>query len=240
MYESTLIITKQEHKDSCVKTINDSKFAKKLNSCLLALDEYLEACKDYPILFAKDSNGIWFASALLGIKDGDNLFVDESGMWEARRYIPAFVRRYPFIFASLENKELALALDDKCLEPKNESNSNRALFNEDGELSKFASDTLGFMNSYQLGLERSKAFIEDLDFWELLEEKSLSLTLNDSGENFVINGFFTINEEKFNLLSEKKKESICKKGAIPFITAHLISLSNFSKFQAISTKEGLV
>lgn len=231
MYEKVAVINYNEHKDMSVKPINDVSFAKGFNACLIGLDEYFEAAKDYAILFSKDANNNWFAQALLGIKEKENLFITKEGFWEQRRYILAFVRRYPFIFASLENNTLALAIDESYLEQSTEANKDKALFKSETELSDYANGVLEFMNHYQAGLERSRAFITDLDSLGLLEQKSASFVKADTNESFGVDGFFTINEEKLNHLSENKRQELCKKGMIPFITAHLMSLSNINKLQ---------
>ena len=229
MYEKVAVINYQEHKDMASKAISDVSFAKSFNACLIGLDEYFEAAKDYALLFSKDVNGNWFAQALLGIKEGENLFITKEGFWEQKRYIPAFIRRYPFIFATLENSTLAFAIDESYLEPTNKTNSERTLFKTETELSDYAKGVMDFMNNYQAGLERSRALITDLENLGLLEEKSASFVSSDTKESFGLNGFFTINEEKLNHLSENKRLELCKKGMIPFITAHLMSLSNINK-----------
>jgi len=87
---------------------------------------------------------------------------------------------------------------------------------------------LDFLVRFQGELQASSAFIKELETWELLVEKSANV-VDDEGKSHTINGFFTINEEKMAHLSEKKKLDIYKKGATPFMTAHLISLSNIRR-----------
>ena len=50
--------------------------------------------------------------AYLGLRDTENLFVDEKGGWEEAAYIPAYIRRYPFIFSEIPGSEqLTLCVD---------------------------------------------------------------------------------------------------------------------------------
>ncbi len=46
-------------------------------------------------------------AVLLGIRDQENLYVDDNGAWNAK-YIPAFVRRYPFVFSSQDKNTFNL------------------------------------------------------------------------------------------------------------------------------------
>ncbi len=226
MYKSIELINSIEHKNGAVKDVTDYSFSKELSNCLVTVSEFFEACKDYPILFAKDSKNEWFASVMLGLKEKDNLSIDEKGNWKSGKYIPAFIRRYPFVFVSDKDK-LALAYDSTYKTTK-EANPTKAFFDENGNNSEFLNGTLRFLTNFQADALSTAKFVSELEKLELLEQKSATIkTL--SNETITINGFFVLNEDKLKNLNEKKKSDLCKRGAIPLITAHLISLSNIRK-----------
>ncbi|MGE4456153.1 MAG: SapC family protein [Arcobacteraceae bacterium] len=226
MYKSIELINSIEHKNGAVKDVTDYSFSKELSNCLVTVSEFFEACKDYPILFAKDAKNEWFASVMLGLKDKDNLSVEENGSWKSGKYIPAFIRRYPFVFVSDKDK-LALAYDSTYKATK-EANPTKAFFDENGNNSEFLNATLRFLTNFQADALSTAKFVSELEKLELLEQKSASIK-TPSNETITINGFFVVNEDKLKNLSEKKKSDLCKRGAIPLITAHLISLSNIRK-----------
>lgn len=227
MYKSIDIINKVEHKNKAIKVVENFSYAKEQRDVPVTLVEFYEACKNYPIVFVKDKNNSWFASIMLGIKENENLFVDEKGNWEKFNYVPAFVRRYPFIFLNQEkNEELILGVE-KAYICEEKDNKQRKLFEKESN-SEFLNGVLNFLNQFQNDAKTTSNFIKQLEEWELLEEKTATLVLADK-KQFNINGFYVVNEEKLKHLSKKRKEELCEKDMIPLITAHLISLSNIQK-----------
>lgn len=226
MYKKLEAINKNEHKNKGVEEIKDFAYSKKLINAPIAISEFFEACKNYLIFFAKDKDKKWFASILLGYKEGENIFVDEKGVWKELHYIPAFVRSYPFLLVNQESKkELILAVDSEHLSEKKDV---KKLFNEKGENSEFLNSVLTFLNQFHADSLSTAKFIEQLDNLELLEEKSVTITKNKD-EKYNLNGFFIVNEQKLKDLNEDKKKEICLENLYPLITAHLISLSNIQK-----------
>ena len=232
MYKNLEILNKITHKENSVKEIKDFSFAKNLINAPITVTEFFEACKNYPILFAKDKNDNWFASVMLGFKENENIFVDNKGNWDKLHYVPAFVRRYPFVFVAQENnkEQLLVALDKEYLS-SDKKDEPRKLFDDKGENSEFLNNVLTFLNQFQNDSIATKEFIKQLDDWELLEEKTATV-VTPTQEQFNITGLFIVNEEKLKHLSKKKKDEINDKNVIPLITAHLISLSNIQKLGA--------
>lgn len=232
MYKNLEILNKVEHKDQSVKEIKNFSFAKNLINAPITVAEFYEACKNYPIFFAKDVNDNWFASVMLGYKENTNIFVDDKGNWDKLHYVPAFVRRYPFVFVEQENnkEQLLVALDKEFLS-KDKKDESRKLFDDKGENSELLNNALNFLNQFQNDSIATKEFIKQLNDWELLEEKTATV-VTPNQEQFNITGLFIVNEEKLKHLSKKKKDEINDKNAIPLITAHLISLSNIQKLGA--------
>lgn len=228
MYKNVEPINSIAHIKCGIKEINSLSYAKELIHAPITIAEFYESCKDYPIVFAKDASESWSALALVGFKEKENLFIDAKGVWEKNRYIPAFIRRYPFIFVSQPNsEELTLAFDVTCKED-NCHNKERAFFDEEAKATPFLQGIMSFLTQFQNDAKATAEFIKQLDEWELLEARMANI-VTPSGETFTLNGFFVINEEKLRHLSKKRKEEIYAKNAIPLITAHLISLSNIQR-----------
>src|SRR5438270_11761142 len=94
-YEKPVLLDRERHKRLRVRPSSNFAFARKANSVYLAGIEFNEAMKEYAIVFTRAANGRVVPVAMLGLRGHDNLFIDEQERWDAR-YIPAFVRRYPF------------------------------------------------------------------------------------------------------------------------------------------------
>lgn len=230
MYKKLEVLNKIQHKNKSVAEVSDFLYSKNLINAPIALSEFFEACKNYPIFFAKDKDNKWFSTALLGYKEGENLFVDKKGKWKELHYIPAFIRSYPFILVNQEDKkEMVVAIDAEYLDEKE---SSKKLFDENGNNSEFLNGAINFLNQFYTDSLSSNEFIKQLEDWELLEEKVVNI-VNSKNEKFSLSGFFIVNEEKLKHLSKKKKDDICSKNAYALITAHLISLSNIQKLGTI-------
>ncbi len=230
MYKNLEALSKTQHKDKGVAEVTDFLYSKELMNAPIAISEFFEACKNYPIFFAKDKDEKWFSTILLGYKQGENLFVDEKGAWKELHYIPAFIRSYPFVLVNQENKkDMVFAVEGNFLDKKE---SSKKLFDKDGNNSEFLNGVITFLNQFYADSLATADFIKQLDDWELLEEKIVNI-VNSKEEKFSLSGFFIVNEEKLKHLSKKKKDDICEKNAYSLITAHLISLSNIQKLGLI-------
>lgn len=226
MYQTIELINTEKHKNHSIKRVESFSYAKSLISAPVVASEFYEGCKDYPIIFVKDANDSWNASVMLGYEE-NNLYVDEQGTWKKGKYIPASIRRYPFIFVAQENNRLSLGIDVSALSEAQED-QERKLFTPEGSPSEFTDGVLTFMNQFQGDASATANFIEQLNKWELLEEKTAQI-MTPEQKSYQINGFYIVNEEKLHHLSKKKKQEICDQNAYPLITAHLISLSNIQR-----------
>ena len=98
-YERPVLLDRERHRRRRVQPAGGFAFARRAHSLVLAAAEFNEACKEYAIVFTRSPAGKVVPVAMLGLRAGDNLFVGEDGRWDAR-YVPAFVRRYPFVLAN--------------------------------------------------------------------------------------------------------------------------------------------
>ncbi|MFA6144986.1 MAG: SapC family protein [Sulfurimonas sp.] len=227
MYTNIELINTIIHKDTAIKAYDKFSYAQELISAPITVAEFYECCKDYPIVFVKDAENNWSASAMLGYEEKKNLFINDAGEWEKLRYVPASIRRYPFIYVAQENNQLSLGMESDA-KSEAEADRERKLFDAEGKASEFLNGVLGFMNQFQNDATATNNFIKQLDEWELLEEKTAQIMTPDQ-KSYQINGFYVVNEEKLQHLSKKKKQDICDQNAYPLITAHLISLSNIQR-----------
>jgi len=225
MHKSIEVLKVEEHKNSGVKIVSDFLVAKNLTSAPVTVNEYFDACKEYPIVFTKDSQGAWFSLVILGVEK-ENIFVEADGKWRKNCHIPAFVGRYPFLFME-EKDNLILTLDPTQIVEKSDAEENY-FFEEDGSHSEFLKKVVNSMNSVHRFTKITQEFISTLNNLGLLEESGMS-GKTAAGNDFSIGGFFIVKEEKLAALSSKEQAKLCKKGFTQFITAHMISVSNIHK-----------
>jgi len=223
MYKKVKLLSKED-KGLKVDAVKGFKYAKDLTQCIITVDEFFKASKSTPIVFAKNEAGEYFASTLLGIEKDTNNFVNGRGEWVSGEYIPAYVRRYPFIFVQ-EKDTLALAYDENCKEINDKKGQD--LFDEKGEITEYTQNVMKFMENFQSSSVKTSAFIKDLDTMGLLEDANANM--NVAGKKFAFTGFKKVNEEKLNALSDEQTMKLIKNGSYKLVVAHLISMGNFDK-----------
>lgn len=228
MYSNIKVLS-SEDKRLKVSQIKSFRYALDTTQVIITLDEFFKAAKSQPILFGKDASGTYYAASLLGLKSDRNLFINGKGEWKQDEYIPAYIRRYPFIFVQ-EKESLALGVDLDCKEVN--VKKGNALFDDESQPTEYLNSVLEFMQSYQKSTQKTSATVLELNKLGLLEEASATLLINE--EPLVIKGFFKVNEEKLDALNEETTLALVKSGVYKYIIAHLLSLSNFEKLVAYS------
>lgn len=224
-YEEAKPVTQDRHRDWFVETGHDYSFASTTNSVPLMAVEFLSAGHEYAIVFAGAGKEASVPVAILGIEDKQNLYVTGEGSWKAN-YIPAFVRRYPFIFSmDGEGKTFTLCIDEGfagC----NQEGHGRPLFDDEGKRTEYLDGVLKFLQEYQVQHQRTQAFIKRLKDLKLLEPMQANVALK-SGEKHSLAGFQVVSREKLNDLSADVVHELFKSGALELTYAHLQSLGNF-------------
>ncbi|SEJ43116.1 SapC family protein [Frateuria terrea] len=228
-YERPVPLNRNQHKDLRLKGIPSLKFAAAAHSVPLTGAEFPVAARDVPILFAGQSMDDAGPMALLGLRQNENLLVDENGQWAAGTYVPAFVRRYPFILAEkpadAEGDDFTVFLDE-AYEGFGSEEGER-LFKEDGSDSEMLANAVGFLGEFQQHVARTHWFMDQLRKHQLLEPRNIRLEKDGNAIN--LNGLFVVNEEKLRQLDEKTAHEFLKEGVMGWIYAHLLSLPNIDR-----------
>ena len=226
-YEKPVALNKVTHKDVKIAPLGgDYSFAAQTNSVIMAGLEFAEAAKEYPVVFAKAANDKVLPVALLGLRNSENLFVDADGKWDGR-YIPAFVRRYPFVLAQLpESKDLTVCIDQGYAGYNAED--GKSLFDENGESTPLLQRAIDFLSDYQRQYRRTEAFIQRLVDNDLLMSLSAKVNMT-GGQQFALTGFMVIDEKKLLKLEDEAALKLFRAGELAWVYSHLLSLSNLSR-----------
>ncbi|WP_025037949.1 SapC family protein [Bradyrhizobium sp. DOA9] len=223
-YETAVPVSFQRHKDWSVKTGDSYSFANKVNSVPVTAIEFAMAAAEYPIVFA-GSEGNAMPAIVLGVRDGENLYVGSDGSWQGK-FIPAFVRRYPFVFAQdKEGKNLILYVDEK-FEGMNQAGRGERLFDSDGAQTQYLRSILNFLQDYQARFQRTKVFCRKLEELKLLQPMQAQFNLN-TGEQRTLSGFMTIDREKLKALPGDVLADLAQKDELECAYLHLASLRHF-------------
>ena len=219
-YQKPVVLDRDQHKGLRLKAA-DARFAAKNQAVPLAVSEFPEASLEYPIAFTKGQDGQWLALALTGLQAGANAFVDANGSWLAR-YVPASVRRYPFILAEGQDKALNLAAD---LAAPQLGTEGQALFNEQGEPTELAKGVMQMLADFQNQAKATANWIQQLDEASLLVQQNLQVRLGD-GRSAVVDGVWILDEAKLRQLPDDKVLAWFKSGELAALHAQMLSLRN--------------
>lgn len=226
-YQRIVPLNKDQHRNLRLKPLTEGayRYAAETPFVPLAGTEFMTAARQLPILFSGDPESC-NALALMGLNDGSNLFVDESGNWPRDTYIPAFIRRYPFVIAGKDGDENFTVCIDADWQGFNEEDGER-LFEDSGEQTPYLGRVLGFVQQYHAEMQATQAFIKRLTELELLIRRDLQLTGPD-GKTAVLRDFRVIDESKFVTLPGEQIVEFHEAGWLPWVYAHLMSLANLT------------
>lgn len=234
-YEKPVLLNREQHRKRCIQPSSGFGFARRANSLYLAGIEFNEACKDYAIVFTRLSGGHVAPVVVLGLRNQENLYVDAQDHWTAP-YIPAFVRRYPFVLADLGGGQMGVAVDE-AFEGLNDA-QGEPLFDEKGGNTPFLQNALDFLQRFQVEHLRTQAFCRKLEEAGLLVEMSARADLVD-GRTFTVAGLMVVDEKKLQELPDATVLSLFRTGELHLVSMHLLSLSNLNRLvQRIAERAG--
>lgn len=220
-YKSIAPLSWQLHPDWGFEVPRDLGFAATTHAIPLTVDEFVMAQRHYPVIF-----GSGFAAAplaLVGLAEGRNLFVDHEGKWQPGTYIPAYVRRYPFMLAKLnpDADDLSLCFDDAS--PYFGPGKGEPLF--DGQEPTPATRTaLDFCAQFEEAVARTRGFMDELEKSELLIEGEVTIQLAGREQPAQYRGFRMVDETKLREMRGDQQRKWAQSGMMGILYAHLFSL----------------
>ena len=202
---------------------NGYAFAAATNSVPVNAVEFTVAAKFYPIVFTEASPPL--PVALLGLRQSENLFVDADGNWQPGTYVPAYVRRYPFIFMENPDAQQFVLCIDEAAETVRKGEGEYLFRN--GEPSEITRNALAFCQEFQGHHLFTLEFAKAVEEAGLLTGNRADVTLS-SGERLSLAGFRVIDEAKFNALPDETFLQWRAKGWLHLVYCHLISVGNWA------------
>ncbi|KQR83490.1 SapC family protein [Sphingomonas sp. Leaf343] len=190
----------------------------------ITTDEFALVQRFMPIVFSVGDDAI--PLGLMGLNEGVNVFIGDDGkLVDDNFYVPAYVRRYPYMLARLrpDSEELSLCFDPTSPVLGAYDEGDR-LF-DDGQPSEVTKQILAFNEQFEQAGQRTQNFMRELRELGLLMEGEVSIQPDAGGQPFVYRGFQMINEEKLNGLRGDQLRKMQQSGMLPLLYAHLFSLA---------------
>jgi len=225
-YESAVPLNATAHRGLSFEPVPGYSFASGINAVPLAAVEIVPASAEYAIVFTRTGEDV-LPVAVLGVRPDQNLYVSQDARWEAS-YVPAFVRRYPFVFASSADRQtLTLCIDDTHPGFNSEGRGDR-LFDDEGKPTAYANGVLEFLKEYQQHFERTRVFGKRLADLGLLEPMEAIVTMPD-GKTVPLRGFLGVSRERLRALDGDTLASLAKTDELELVYLHLASMRNFTR-----------
>ena len=227
IYQSAVTLDRERHRHLKLTGQNTARFAAAMHAVPLVAVEFAEAAREYPIVFARgatvdDKAGELLCYALTGLHEGQNLYLDAAGHWAAQ-YVPAFIRRYPFVFAETGPDQLSVCIDESYAGFSD--SEGEPLFDVAGEPAALLKNALDLLTDYQRQVQLTMAFLKKLDAADLLMQSELRADFVD-GSNALVQGLLVVDEAKLKQLPATTLQEWLASGELGLLYAHLLSLGN--------------
>ncbi len=193
-------------------------------------NEFYLAQAHYPIVFTMGAPVS--AVVVVGIEDSRNLFVDKDGAWQPTSYVPAYVRRYPFVLVQVDGQEGLLLAVDGSADNLSETEGEPLLV--EGKPSILVQRALEFCGAFQQQVEAVQQFAAALVERKLLVENRAQLNL-PSGMTSSLSGFQVIEEARFNTLPDDVLLDWHRRGWLGLVYAHLMSMHRWDVLSRLTS-----
>jgi hypothetical protein len=230
-------LSSEIHAGYKVRAAETAPFLVNQHAVPLTVEEFPLVQRFMPIVFSVGSDAV--PIALMGLNEGVNVFVDETGrLIEQNFYVPAYVRRYPYMLAKLRPDAQELSL---CFDPTSDTigafDDGQPLF-EDGKPTEVVQNILTFAEQFEQAGARTNQFMIELREGGLLMDGEVSIQQDGNEQPFIYRGFQMIDEQKLADLRGDQLRKMSQSGMLPLIYAHLFSLALMREIFARQVQQG--
>ncbi|HEX2542774.1 MAG TPA: SapC family protein [Caldimonas sp.] len=228
LYRRSVPLDPAFHGAHGVDALADFSITRDLHAVFITATEFPQAGLEFPLLFVgtgqTGATGRQAMStiALLGLNEGENLQL-EGDRWVAR-YIPAYIRRYPFASATVPGPAGLKVLVDDTWAGFSEC-AAEPLFTADARPAPALRRAIEFLERFELEAERTRAFCERVVALDVLKEMKAEATL-PGGEKISVDGFHAIDEDRLHALPDATVLELHRTGMLALMQVHLLSLAN--------------
>ena len=226
LYNDLTPISSQLHGDWRLREIRGAKFLHGVHAVPLLAEEFIAASRFYPIVFSLGSDPV--PLALMGLNEGVNTIVNDEGLFPEDYYVPAYVRRYPFLLAKLRPDTDELSL---CVDPTSEVvgafEDGEPLF-DNGAPSERTKQILGFCEQMEQASGVTATFFREIVDQKMLTDGEFSAQPDGVPQPFIYRGFQIISEDALKNLRGDVARKWIQSGLLPLIYAHLFSLQRLT------------
>ena len=223
-YENPVPLNREQHRATRLKTlVHGYRYAARCNSVPLVVTEFAAACREYPIVFTFDGSESGIPIVLVGLNNEENLFVAPDGTWQAN-YIPAFVRRYPFVLHETSDDGDATVMIDEAYAGFG-APDGELLFADDGTDAPLLTNVVEFLNHFKRDAHSTGIFMTRLRQLNLLVPRKVDVRMADD-RMVTMEGFHVVDEERLAALGDADLLALARNGELALIHTHMLSLNS--------------
>jgi hypothetical protein len=228
IYETAVPVSSGRHGQASVEVGGNFGFARQVNSLPLMAVEFPNAEPEHPIVFAANGDTV-LPVVVLGVRQNENLYLEVDGRWKAA-YVPAFLRRYPFVFSASDDGQTFTLCVDEAFQGLNFQGRGQALFDVEGRPTAYVQNVLDFLQEYRAQFARTEAFCRSLKELDLLEPMQAQFTM-PAGEKMSITGFSVVSRARLKALTDEQLGRLARSDELELIHLHLQSMRNFNRLK---------
>ncbi|NNC52007.1 MAG: SapC family protein [Erythrobacter sp.] len=236
-FNDLMPLNSKDHKNFRTRSVDSAPWLSKAHAIPLTVDEFVQSQRHFPIVFSSGDNPL--PLALMGLNEGVNTFVDDDGKVTEAVYIPAYVRRYPFMLAKLQQDATDLSLMfDPTTDAVGEFDEGERLFDDEGNTTDATKRVLEFCQHFEQAAQRTQAFLTELKDNGLLMDGEVAIQREGEEQPFLYRGFKMVDQEKLRELSDEKITEWHKNGILMLVHAHIYSLELMRTIFARQAQQG--
>ena len=236
-YKDLMPLNSRDHATWRARSVDRAAWVANQHAVPLTVDEFAQAQRSFPIVFSAGDRPV--PLALMGLNEGINVFFDDEGAAQGDFYVPAYIRRYPFLLVKLDSQTENLSL---CFDPTSqlvgEFDEGQTLF-EDDQPTEHTKSLLQFCERFEEAGMRTQSFIDELKKADLLMDGEVSIHRNAQPDQpFVYRGFQMVNQDKLREVRGDQLRKWNESGMLPLIFAHLMSMDLMRVIFAKQSEQG--
>jgi hypothetical protein len=226
-----------QHGKMKIRAIEKAPIIAATHAIPATVDEFALLQRHYPIVFSVGDTPV--PLVLMGLSEGVNVFLNADGkLHDSMMYVPAYMRRYPFLLARLRPDSDELSL---CFDPSSgavgDFDEGEPLFDGD-QPSEATKAILQFCEQFETAGQRTALFIDELKKSGLLMDGEVAIQPEGSDQPFVYRGFQMVDEEKLRELRGDELRKMNQNGMLALIYAHMFSLSQIREVFSRQVTQG--
>lgn len=231
LYRDPVLVDSVLHRHKKLLPLTDFSIAGGMHAVFITATEFPQAALDFPLVFINVGDAaaateaertLLTPIALLGVSADENLHVD-NGRWTGR-YVPAFIRRFPFIAAAVDGADAPGVFIDGGWPGFNDS-AGEPLFTDQGKPAETLTRAMEFLERFEQEAQRTRQFCARLAELDLLKKMQADATL-PTGDVVLVDGFLAVDETKLLALPDAVVLELHRNGMLTLLHAHLMSLAN--------------